>query len=200
MIALDDLRDQWGLGDVPTDFALSPNVTPGSMIPVITDPVSRNVSLFKWGLVPSWAREPNIGYKMINARAETISDKPSFRTAFSRRRCLIPADGFYEWKVDGTRKYPFLFTLKEKRAFAFAGLWERWQDKVGKELFTCTIITTEPNELVSQYHNRMPVILTEEIWDWMNRNTVEDLLPMLKPLPSNEMEVPQRVDKLPIAS
>ena len=125
----------------------------------------------RWGLIPSWAKDISIGSKMFNARAETIQEKPSFRTAFARRRCLIPADGFYEWqKQEKGPSKPFRFQLKGEQPFAFAGLWELWRSPEGDELKSCTIITTEANSLVAQVHPRMPVILdTNTCWQWLEK-------------------------------
>ena len=127
----------------------------------------REAGFLKWGLIPKWAKDPSIGARMINARAETVAEKTSFRAAFKRRRCLIPADGFYEWKRVGKVKQPYLITLHNERPFAFAGLWERWQGIDGAAVDSCTIITTEANDLVRGIHARMPVILSrdaEETW------------------------------------
>lgn len=144
----------------------------------------------RWGLVPSWANDPKIGYKMINARAETINEKPSFKKLLARRRCLILADGFYEWKKEGNRKYPYHIRLKNGLPFAFAGLWDRWNQN-GKTIQSCTIITTEANELMVDIHERMPVILTKEAEKtWLDR-TIQDeqhLKSLLVPFDSNDME------------
>ncbi|MHB8088906.1 MAG: SOS response-associated peptidase, partial [Anaerolineaceae bacterium] len=117
-----------GLADVPAELQPNPNVSPGDGVAVVTDGVQRSLDFFKWGLVPSWAKDISIGNKLINARAETLIEKSSFRNAFARRRCLIPASGFYEWRAEGGRKQPYLFQLADKKAFTFAGLWEHWQD------------------------------------------------------------------------
>lgn len=138
------------------------NIAPSQLAPVVANKPSPQMELFKWGLVPSWAKDPAIGNRMINARAETLMEKPSFRTALKRRRCLVPADSFYEWKLDpdGKTKTPMRMRLLSGEAFAFAGLWEHWSAADGSQLLTYTIITTEPNELLKEIHNRMPVILT----------------------------------------
>lgn len=121
-----------------------------------------------WGLIPSWAKDPSIGARMINARSETAAEKPSFRAAMRRRRCLVPADGFYEWKRVGKGKQPHYITSADGHPFAFAGLWETWAGPDGGELETCTVLTTEPNGLLADIHNRMPVILAPEDYDeWM---------------------------------
>lgn len=169
------------------------NIAPSQMINVVFAPESERIlSQLKWGLVPSWAKDSDIGNRMINARAETITEKPSFREAFKSRRCIIPASGFYEWqkKATGT-KQPFYFYLKEKDVFGFAGLWESWVDKTtGDELETCTIITTEANEALQPVHDRMPVILKPENYDqWLdtkekNTNKLQELL---KPYPADKI-------------
>jgi putative SOS response-associated peptidase YedK len=169
------------------------NIAPSQMIDVVFEPeTERIISQLKWGLVPSWAKDSEIGNRMINARAETLTEKPSFREAFRSRRCIIPASGFYEWqKTNRGAKQPFYFYLKEKEVFGFAGLWESWIDKAtGEELETCTIITTEANEVLKPVHERMPVILKAENYDeWLDakeKNTVK-LHKLLVPYPANEM-------------
>jgi putative SOS response-associated peptidase YedK len=144
----------------------------------------------RWGLIPSWAKDPAIGSRMINARAETVGEKPSFRTAFRRRRCLIPADGFYEWQKLGTRKQPHYIHLTGRRPFAFAGLWEHWRSPDGESVDTCVIITTEPNELMAELHNRMPVILhPRDFALWLDPAVQEGnkVRPLLAPYPPEEM-------------
>lgn len=149
----------------------------------------------RWGLVPGWAKDPTIGYKLINARAETVAEKPSFRNSFAHRRCLILASGFYEWLDTGSRKQPYKFTLRDQKVFAFAGLWDHWQDGKGNELVTCSIITTSPNQVVAEYHDRMPVILEKEHrWEWLKDQPLQELHTMLKPYPVERMAEPVRVD------
>ncbi len=197
MLEPEELRAQLDLGEFPVEFISNRNISPGQLVPVVTDPVSRKVELFRWGLVPGWAKDPKIGYKMFNARSETLSEKPSFRVPFLRRRCLIPADGFYEWKLEDGRKYPFLFTLSDRKAFTFAGLWESWSDPAGNELRSCTLITTEPNELIGQYHDRMPVILDEKTrWKWLVETNVEQLKSLLVPYNANEMDKPLKIENI----
>ena len=151
------------------DLRPSYNVAPSKMMPVVTRNSPNRLTLMKWGLVPSWAKDPKIGFKIINARAEGIEDKPSFRLAVRRSRCLVPASGYYEWKKEGSAKIPYLFRLKDQELFAFAGLCECWHDAEGKELLTYTIITTAPNELTAEVHDRMPVILkTEDENEWLD--------------------------------
>ena len=193
----EDLGMQLELGELPLDLKSNSNISPGTNIPVVLDAVDRNVQMFRWGLIPGWAKDTSVGYKMINARAETIDEKPSFRVAFQRRRCLIPADGFYEWRVEDGRKFPYLFTLKNGKPFTFAGLWDTWRSKEGGVINSCTIITTEPNSLVAQYHDRMPVILEDKLrWRWLEDGSKEDLKAMLVPCPAEIMDVPQRMDRL----
>lgn len=169
------------------------NIAPSQKIDVVYTPDTERVfSQLKWGLVPHWAKDSEIGNRMINARAETLSEKPSFREAFKSRRCIIPASGFYEWQKKGAGgKQPYYFYLKEKEVFGFAGLWESWIDKTtGEELETCTIITTEANKVLERVHERMPVILKSESYDeWLNaeeKNTVK-LQKLLAPYPAQEM-------------
>jgi len=193
----EELKDMLGLADVPSELAPNGNISPGDGEAVITDGVKRTLDFFKWGLVPSWAKDISIGYKMINARAETLAEKPSFRTAFARRRCLIPASGFYEWRQEGSRKQPYHFQLADKKAFTFAGLWEFWQDNQGNELYSCTIITTSPNLLVAKYHDRMPVIFdAQHCWDWLENRPVNELQGLLTAYPAEKMAEPVQLDPL----
>lgn len=170
---------------------LSPryNIAPSQDVLAIVEGEYGNKGGFlKWGLVPSWATDPKIGYKMINARAETLSQKPSFKKLLSRRRCIIPADGFYEWKKEGTIKQPYHIRLKNGEPFAFAGLWDRWEHN-GEKLQTCTIVTTEANLLMKNIHDRMPVILTAETEKmWLDRNVGEEAKKVLTPYDHDEME------------
>lgn len=135
------------------------NIAPTQLVPVVTDREPKRLSFMKWGLVPSWAKDPKIGSRMINARSETAAEKPSFRTAFKRRRCLIPADGYYEWTKRGKRKIPMYLQHAERELFAFAGLWESWKGADGVWLQTCAILTTEANKKVRPIHHRMTVII-----------------------------------------
>jgi putative SOS response-associated peptidase YedK len=148
------------------------NIVPAQNVIVIrqdAEEPKRRGSLMRWGLIPSWAKDDSIGYKMINARAETVATKPSFRDSLKKRRCLIPADGFYEWKREGKNKTPFCFTMADDSIFAFAGLWEQWQSPAGQPIDTCSIITTSPNTLCVDVHDRMPVILPGDAYDlWLD--------------------------------
>ncbi|MGA9998107.1 MAG: SOS response-associated peptidase [Pyrinomonadaceae bacterium] len=143
-----------------------------------------------WGLIPSWAKDTTIASKLINARSETLSEKPSFREALKRRRCLIVADGFFEWDKKGKTKQPYYFQLKDGLPFAFAGLWERWAGHEEGGVETCTIITTTPNELLAQVHDRMPVILPPEVYSmWLDEEVRNGEMrkELLSPYPSSEM-------------
>jgi putative SOS response-associated peptidase YedK len=155
---------------MPPEMPARYNIAPTQPVAVITNQEPHKLDFFTWGLVPSWAKDPSIGNRMINARAETLVEKPSFRTAFRRRRCLIPATGFYEWRVeaDGKRKTPLHIRMADGSPFAFAGLWELWSHPDGSQILSCAIITTEPNELMKSIHNRMPAILRPESYaQWL---------------------------------
>lgn len=156
---------------------------------------AREWAFLKWGLVPSWAKDPGIGNSLINARGDTAHEKPSFRAAFKRRRCLVPADGFFEWQRRNKGKQPYYITLKDGSPFAIAGLWEIWTGPGGEELQTCTLITTEANEVVQPLHDRMPVILAPEDFDlWLgqpgdaSKEEIAVLRHLLHPFPAKQMQ------------
>ncbi|ALC91926.1 hypothetical protein AM500_20630 [Bacillus sp. FJAT-18017] len=179
--------------DFEFDGDLNPryNIAPGTNILAIVNRGGKRVGMdFRWGLIPYWANDEKIGYKMINARAESVHEKPSFKNPLKTRRCLIPADGYFEWKREGKTKQPYRFVSKETVPFAFAGLFDRW-DKDGKTIFSCTIITTEANEKTAAIHDRMPAILEPEqqkIWlDPAVDNPLE-LTSLLTPFPSNKID------------
>lgn len=150
----------------------------------------RECVLLRWGLIPSWAKDTKIGNQCINAKAETVAEKPSFRAAFRKRRCLVIADGFYEWQRAGERKQPMWISRKDRLPFAFAGLWEHWKPAEGESLETCTIITTEPNDIMAPIHNRMPVLLNPASFDqWLDLEApVEPLKAFLRPCPGAELQ------------
>jgi putative SOS response-associated peptidase YedK len=190
-----DLLKEWfgvELEDMPW-FAPSYNVAPQSVQPVVRpnrDSGSREFALLRWGLVPFWAKDPKFGYSTINARAEEAATKPAFRDAMKKRRCLVPADAFYEWqRIDPKTKHPFAFALKSGESYAFAGLWDRWQSKDNETLETFTILTTDPNELMEPVHNRMPVILEPKDYDrWLDPETKErPPVDLLRPYPAERM-------------
>jgi putative SOS response-associated peptidase YedK len=184
--------ESFGIEETAGDYRRGANITPGqSVAALIRDDRTRLVN-YRWGLVPSWAKDPSIGYRMFNARAETVADKPSFKRAFHSRRCLIVADGFYEWQKQGKVKKPFYFSLKSGQPFGFAGLYETWMSPEREPLHTCTIITTEPNELVRSIHDRMPVIVPkdrEASWIGPAHRDREMLLSLLKPYPADAMSM-----------
>ncbi|WMT43522.1 SOS response-associated peptidase [Paenibacillus sp. D2_2] len=167
------------------------NAAPMQYVPAVVSSKNGNrLGELRWGLVPSWAKDDKIGSKMINARAETITEKPSFNKLLSSHRCIFPADGFYEWKQWNVSKQPYRILMKDDRIFSFAGLYEMWIDSDGNKLATGTIITTEPNRLMADIHNRMPVILrSEDEAAWLDRkNTdVPSLLKLLRPYDADEM-------------
>jgi putative SOS response-associated peptidase YedK len=163
------------------------NIAPSQDVPVIVErDAKRELTLFQWGLVPSWSKEPK-GF--INARSETLEQKPSFSESFQRRRCLIPADGFYEWKRNGRSKQPYFFHLKNEAPFAFAGIWDKWK-RNGLSITSCAIITTTPNELLATIHDRMPVILSTEAQErWLRGDDGSaELKELLVPFPASEMK------------
>lgn len=179
--------------DPPRDLRPRFNIAPTQRIPIVRAgrEAPREWAEVRWGLVPSWAKDEKIGARMINARGETVAEKPSFRSAVKSRRCLIPADGFYEWvKTDGG-KQPHYIHFADGRTFAFAGLWERWHKSEGEPLDTCTIITTTPNDLVATLHDRMPVILPPAAFtEWLAPEplTSDRLQALLAPHPAADME------------
>jgi len=181
---------------VPISFDLAPryNIAPSQptlAVRVFPENGKREFAWLRWGLIPHWVQDSSIGNRMINARAETVDEKPAFRDAFRQRRCLIPASGFYEWKKGERRKQPYYIRGKDGHLFAFAGLWDRWVASDGQPVESCTLITTDANDLVVQLHDRMPVILPSTVYDlWLDPgNSDRDrLLPLLHPHPDEEME------------
>jgi putative SOS response-associated peptidase YedK len=177
--------------NVACEYRPGNNISPGQEITALLRKDNQNSLVnLRWGLIPSWSKDPSIGNRMFNARAETLSEKPSFKNAFQKRRCLIPVDGFYEWQKMGKVKKPLRFSLRSGKPFGLAGLYETWISPEQKPIHTCTIITTEPNDLLRPIHNRMPVIVQKE-WEatWIdpdNRNQKE-LLSILKPYKADEM-------------
>ncbi len=175
--------------------SLSPryNIAPTQeVLAIVEDDQGRHVDMLRWGLIPSWAQDEKIGNKLINARSETLFEKPSFREAARRQRCLILADGFYEWQKRPGGKVPIYVRLKSKEPFGMAGLWERWESPDGRVFKTCAIVTTDANELLKPIHDRMPVIVPREMWDlWLDPavREPEELAPVLRPYPAEELEL-----------
>lgn len=168
------------------------NIAPTQPIPAVLNENATRLTVIRWGLIPSWAKDATIGNRMINARSETVHEKPSFRRPLQRQRCLILADGFYEWKREpgGKTKTPYLIRLADGSPFAFAGLWDTWRSPEGESIQSGTILTTEPNDLMKSIHNRMPVILTPAdcpTWLAKGDQPVEALLALLRPFPAADM-------------
>ena len=188
---LQDLARQFEFDGTGFEHTPRYNVAPTQQVLTVTNRDERRAEYMRWGLIPSWARDATIGNRMINARSETLAQKPSFRNALQRRRCLVLADGFYEWQKVGKSKRPMRIVLKSRQPFAFAGLWESWRDLDGETVRSCTIVTTQANELLRPIHERMPVILPcdlEEFWldgDVTDPVTLSDIL---APYPDEPME------------
>lgn len=166
------------------------NISPGQPVQIIFQESSNKMEEMKWGLIPHWAKDPSMGNRMINARSDSLLEKPSFRESLIKRRCLVPANGFYEWKKLGIEKVPYLIHLKGFSLFAFAGLYDIWRDENGNIIKSFTIITTNANSFMKEIHDRMPVILKkedEEIWVNKNERDIKKLINLLKPYPSEEM-------------
>ncbi len=166
------------------------NIAPTQPVPVLINNGQKRLNLLQWGLIPFWAKDAAMGSKMINARAETIDTKPSFKHCFQKQRCLILADGFYEWKREGKSKIPYRITIPNRKAFGFAGIWDSWKSPDGDIKQTCSIITTAPNELMSTIHDRMPVILEQEMETiWLDHDITDSmrLKSLLIPYPSKMM-------------
>ena len=192
MLAADEVREQLELGSFPANWRPRYNAAPTQPVAVVSDAQTRNVEWMRWGLIPSWARDMEIGSRLINARSETAMEKPSFRQAFARRRCVILSDGFYEWQhVEGKKgpSTPFHIHRKDRRAFGFAGLWEIWRTPEGELLRSCTILTTSPNQLVAPVHDRMPVMLSgADLWAWILPAKPEEHQTLLRPYPDEWMD------------
>jgi putative SOS response-associated peptidase YedK len=186
------LQEAFPWAVIPGDLPPRYNIAPSQPVAVIPNTGDNAVTMYKWGLIPSWSKDPSIGDRMINARAESLAEKPSFRTAYRRRRCLILSDGFYEWKQnpDLKSKQPMYIRMKNGSPFAFAGLWEVWHAPDGSEIRSCTIITTQPNALLQTIHNRMPVILPPAAYQaWLETDDRQpaQLDHLLVPYPPEEM-------------
>jgi putative SOS response-associated peptidase YedK len=186
------LSKEFGVSCIPP---LSPryNISPTQPIAAVRTPhtgTGREVALLRWGLIPSWSKDPAIGNRLINARAETAREKPSFRNAFKRHRCLIPTNGFYEWQRLERGKQPYFIRMRDERIFSFAGLWDRWENPEEGAIETCTILTTAANAVLAPIHDRMPVILPSTEYDrWLDTSLkdTDSLTPLLVPFPPDEM-------------
>lgn len=186
------LYAEFGIGGLPEDYVPRYNIAPTQpVLSIVTSADGLEARHLRWGLVPSWARETHGSQRRINARAETLTDKPAFRDSFQRRRCLILADGFYEWTQVGGQRQPMHIRRPDGRPFAFAGLWDRWRPAAGDPLLSCTIITTTPNDALRSVHDRMPVILSRRAQEtWLDADAAaEELRALLVPCRSDELEV-----------
>jgi putative SOS response-associated peptidase YedK len=188
-----ELQEKFGQYTFPKKFAPRFNIAPTQPVLAIPNDEKFKADFFVWGLIPMWAKDPAIGNRLINARGETVAEKPSFRGSLKYKRCLILADGFYEWKTakDRKTKTPYFIHMKDRQPFAFAGLWDSWNSPDGSSIKSCTIITTEPNELMSMIHDRMPVILHPRDYEkWLDPSpqTPDRLLPLIKPYPADGMD------------
>lgn len=189
---LDLILHRFNVAYADVDHVPRYNIAPSQQVlAIVSDGEKRRMGQLRWGFIPFWAKDMKIGHKMINARAETLSEKASFKHPLKRQRCLIPADSFYEWKRDENKKRPVRVRLKSREPFAFAGLWSRWTSPDGKAIYSCTIVTTRPNSLMEDIHDRMPVILRPEDEEmWLDR-TIEEpemLQQLLKPYDADKME------------
>jgi putative SOS response-associated peptidase YedK len=194
VVTIEELMERFLLEELsPIPYSPRYNVAPGQLIPAIIAHEGMNrLGALKWGLLPAWSKEEKLSFPTFNAKAETLSQKASFRLPFERKRCLIPADGFYEWKTSsGGQKQPMRIVMKNRSLFAMAGLYDTWTAPDGRKISSCTVITTEPNALMADIHNRMPVILRpgdEELWLDRSRFEPERLHSLLVPYDADEME------------
>lgn len=170
----EEIQAHFDLPMAPVNLEARYNIAPSQDVLVVIEDEGRKLDAYRWGLIPSWAKDMSMGNKLINARSETVAEKPSFRQAFASRRCLIPASGFYEWKAEDGQKVPYYISLKDTDVFAFAGLWEKWRDGEGQAIYSCTILTAEPNDLIRPLHNRQAVIVHPGDYDlWLSNEVLE---------------------------
>lgn len=198
-ITLEELADHFDLPDLPAQLVPRYNIAPTQPVGVVRVDAQRQArewALTLWGLIPSWSKDPSMGARMINARAETVDEKPSFRAAFKRRRCIIPASGFYEWMKKDGGKQPYFITLTNGDVLGLAGLWESWHGPNGEAIESCTILTTDANEAITPLHDRMPVILAPEDYDeWLGDGKdatpahLSRLKHLFRPYPSAQMQL-----------
>jgi len=187
-IPLKDLIKLFFTDEIKTDIDISYNIAPSQQVAaLIKKDEKRILGDLRWGLIPSWAKDDKIGYKMINARGETVHEKPSFKKAFQSRRCIIPATGFYEWQKTNDAKQPWYITTKDREVMAMAGLYEIWKSPQGETISSCTIITTEANDTMKPIHNRMPVIISPDSEDQWLSASAEDALHLIKPWNNDDM-------------
>jgi putative SOS response-associated peptidase YedK len=189
----DLLAEIFGLSEIPV-FPSRYNIAPTQQVAAIREKANglREMDFLRWGLIPSWAKDKSVGNRMINARSETVAEKPAFRKAVRLRRCIVPASGFFEWREAEKRKLPFYLRCRDGSPMAFAGMWDAWKSPEGETVESCTILTTSSNELIEPLHDRMPVILhSEEYHLWLNREITdpEKLMPVFRAYPANLMEM-----------
>lgn len=182
-------------------YAANYNAAPTHLLPIITASAPKCIQLYRWGLIPFWAKDEKVGYKMINARIETLMEKSAFNTAARSRRCIVPMDGFYEWQRNGKLKTPYRISMKDESLFSAAGLWESWTDAKGNNILSFTVITQPPNDLMQDIHDRMPAILTQDQESqWLNQAIpAAEAIAMIQPYPSDLMrayQVDNRVGKV----
>ncbi len=183
------IQQAFNLDSVPAAMQPRYNIAPTQPVAVITNEAPKTLTFYKWGLVPSWSKDATAGARMINARSESAAEKPSFRAAFRRRRCIIPSDGYYEWPEQDSTKTPIYFHREGRALFGMAGLWEIWQQPDGGELRTCSILTTDANGFAQQFHHRMPVILSPDdynLWLSPKEEPLAVLQALMKPYPGDE--------------
>ena len=187
---LDEILERFDARSSLSELKPRYNISPSQDAPVVVVDQNRSLELFRWGLIPSWSKETKTAYRMTNARAETLLGSRIYKRLLERRRCLVIADGFYEWKKEGENKIPMRISLKSKTPFAFAGLWDRWRNSGGEEIRSYTIVTTAPNDFMAPIHHRMPVILKKEFEAaWLDPSlTVPEAMELLFPYPDAEME------------
>lgn len=187
------IREEFGISESQPspDFRPSYNVSPGTEVLAVVRNGENRLALFRWGLVPSWARDPSIGNRLINARAETLARRPAYRDALLKRRCLVVVDGFYEWRKEGGRSIPFFVHMTTNAPFGLAGLYEHWRSPEGRDVATCTVVTSRANQLLGAIHDRMPAIIAREERDaWLDPHTrdLAALGKLLQPFPPEKME------------
>jgi len=186
------LKDEFDLSKLPEAWEARPHIFPSQQVAVIKTPNTDEVSMMRWGLIPYWARDMEIGKRTFNARSETLHEKPSYKKPFQKQRCLIPATGFYEWKKGagaGVKAEPVLIQMAADEPFAFAGLWDFW-NKTEVPVLSCTIITCKANELISPFHDRMPVILPKERYhEWLFNSDQNALQKLLAPYPADKLKL-----------
>jgi len=187
-LTIDEVKKRFWLTQLPKEIPIRYNIPPGTDVPAVLNSSPDELQFVRWGLVPSWAKTEKPSFKPINARAETVTEKPMFKSLVRSKRCILLADGFYEWKKTNGKKVPYRITMKDGKAFAFAGLWDRWQGE-GKDIVTCLLVTTEPNKVVAPIHERMPVILTpDKERAWLDEVPLEDVGAFLRPYDAELMK------------